>query len=490
MTNIQFPVHQVPNYVRQTAKILLESGHQAYLVGGAVRDLLLERQTKDFDIATNALPEKTVKLFEKSISTGERFGNVIVVAQDEQGESFDVDVTTFRKEENYFGGRWPGKVEFTSEIEEDLSRRDFTINSLAINLELIISDKDQMIEVDKIIDPYNGIGDLLAKTIKAVRNPIERMNEDGLRAFRACRLASELSFTIDEKTKNAIKQTLHVTQQISMERIRDELKKMIKHSPKPSVGFLFLDQLGLLNQILPELLENKGIEQPEWHEDDVFIHSLKCLDIAEDSIKFAALFHDIGKARTISQDEKGTHFFGHDKLGAEITKEIMLRLRFSRKEAEDTANLVRWHMFYYPSADWRKENDIDQEEDLPEEKNIYGWTDTAIRRFIRKVGGIDEINKLIKLRIADASANPKTNFNPKEISILEKRIAKVMSEDMALKVTDLDIDGDDLIQLGFKTGKSIGIVLNKLLELVTNKPRLNNKKDLINVAKKLLFKNN
>lgn len=480
MKQIEFPVKRVPKYVRDTANKLIVAGFSAYLVGGAVRDLLLERPTKDFDIATNALPDQTSSIFTKSIATGKKFGNIIVVAEDEYGEKFDVDVTTFRKEEDYYGGRWPGKVEFTSAIEEDLSRRDFTINAMAINMLEILNDEDQFLNLNKIIDPYNGIADILEGIVKAVGDPNERMNEDGLRAFRACRIASEISFILEENTKNAIKKRIDVAEKISKERIRDEIKKMIKHSPKPSIGFLLMEELGLLNQIMPELCENKGIEQPEWHIEDVFLHSLKTLDLAEDDIKFAALFHDIGKAKTKTQDEKGTHFYGHDKVGAEITQNIMTRLRFSNHEAEATANLVRWHMFYYPSADWRKQYNIDA--DLLDTNQFYGWTDSAIRRFIRKVGGPDQVEKLMKLRIADASANPKTLFNPKEIKILEERIAKVMSEDMALKVTDLDIDGNELMKLGIKPGPQIGQVLNYLLEEVTNNPGLNNKNDLLNVS--------
>lgn len=478
MVEIFFDTNKIPYYVRQAAKLLNNAGFESYLVGGAVRDLLVGRNTKDYDIATNALPEQVQHVFPKAILTGAKFGNTIAVMEDENGERFDVDITTYRKEENYFGGRWPGKVEFTTEIEEDLSRRDFTINALAVSLEYILKDSDQRIGMEQIIDPFNGIGDILSGTIRAVRDPFERMSEDGLRAFRACRLASELLFTIEEETQKAIKSTLHVSEKISMERIRDEILKMIKHSRFPSTGFKLMDELGLLEQIIPELSKGKFIFQPEWHTDDVFTHSLKTLDLAEDDIKLAALFHDIGKVVTMTQDETGTHFYGHDVKGAEMTKEIMQRLRFSNKEIERTANLVRWHMFYYPSADWRKLNKIENSSEKPTD---HGWTDSAIRRFLKNIGGVDVIDDLIKLRIADASANPKNNYDSVEIDVFQKRIADVIAKDVALKISDLDIKGEDLISMGLNPGPEFSKILNLLLEKVLDDPGLNKRDKLIEI---------
>jgi tRNA nucleotidyltransferase (CCA-adding enzyme) len=481
MKTIQFDSRKIPSYVRTTAKKLLDAGFESYLVGGAVRDLLVGRKTKDFDIATNALPDQVQEIFPKAILTGAKFGNTIVVVEDKYGERYDVDVTTYRKEENYFGGRWPGKVEFTTQIEEDLSRRDFTINAMAISMAYILKDQDQLINIEQIIDPYFGISDILSGTIRAVRDPYERMGEDGLRAFRACRLASELLFTIEEETQKAIKSTLHVTEKISMERIRDELLKMIKHSKFPSKGFIMMEKLGLLEQIIPELLKGKKIFQPQWHEDDVFTHSLKTMDLAEDSIKIAALFHDIGKVETMSEDETGIHFYGHDVVGAEITKNILQRLRFSNKEVDRISNLVRWHMFYYPSADWRKENSL--KSDLSDIGNKHGWTDSAIRRFIKNVGGLDVIDELMKLRIADATANPKHDYDSIELEIFQARIAEVIAKEMTLKVTDLEIDGKDLKIMGFEPGPLYSKILNFLLEKALDDPQVNKKEILIKLIK-------
>lgn len=480
---IEFPTKQVPNFVINTAKVLISNGYSAFLVGGAVRDLLLERKVKDFDITTNALPEQVESIFPKSISTGAKFGNIIVIAEDEFKERHDVDVTTFRQEENYFGGRWPTKVEYTTKVEDDLSRRDFTINAMAIDIQLIIDDVDRNIPIEKIVDPFLGISDILSGTIRAVGEPEKRFGEDGLRAFRACRLATELTFTIEEETFKAIRKSTNIANKVSMERIRDELLKMIHHSPIPSNGIRLMDELNLLQFVIPELVNAKNITQPLWHSEDVFNHSLKTMDLAEDNIKIAALLHDIGKTETISEDEKGIHFFGHDKTGAEISEKILKRLKFSNSEIKRITNLIRWHMFYYPSADWRKENQIKENNNSTEKTERkkafkHGWTDSAIRRFIKKVGGEEQIEDLIKLRIADASANEKSTFDPKEIQALEKRISEVREKDMVLKVSDLNITGNDLMNLGVNHGPKIGKILNNLLEMVLDEPNLNSYKEL------------
>lgn len=416
--------------------------------------------------------------------TGATFGTVIVLPQDEKGETFDVEVTTYRSEEDYVGGRWPSKVEFTSSIEEDLERRDFTVNALALDL---TQEKEL-----KLIDLFSGSDDLQKKIIRAVGNPKERFSEDGLRGFRGCRLASQLEFTIEEKTFKAISETLDIAEKVSMERVRDELMKLLMNSPKPSVGLRLLKDSGLLKLFIPELLEGVGITQPEWHADDVFDHSMKTVDLAEDSIKVAALFHDIGKVRTKTEDKKGTHFYKHDIKGAEMTKEILKRLRFSKAEVERVEKLIRWHMFYYPSADWRKEKDLVKmsEEELKEERNKrlrMGWTDAAVRRFIVSVGGEDAIDDLMKLRIADANANPKTTFHPIEIEALEKRISEVRAKEMALKVGDLDINGKDLAKLGIEKGPKMGEILQNLLDKVIEDPGLNRKETLLEEARKLVL---
>jgi putative nucleotidyltransferase with HDIG domain len=475
---------KIPHYVFKVAEVLSKNGYEAFLVGGAVRDVLLGREPKDFDLATNALPEQMEQLFTKSVTTNAKFGTVLVIIESETGERFDVEVTTYRREEEYIGGRWPAKVEFTTSIVDDLSRRDFTINAIAINLSKINETAAE--EKDVIVDPFNGRADLEQKLLRAVGDPLERFGEDGLRSFKACRLASELGFSIDPKTFAAMKQTLHIARQISVERIRDEFLKLINYSPKPSVGIELLRESGLLELFLPELLTTIGLVQPDWHSEDVYLHSLRALDLAEDSIKIAALLHDIGKPKTRSEDENGVHFYSHDVVGAELVAEILTRLRFPKAEVLRNKQLVRWHMFYYPSADWRRINAISEAE-LKQNKgkpDYAGWTDGAIRRFIKNVGE-DLIEDLFKLRIADATSNPKSKFQPVEIQALEERIAEVRAKDMVIKISDLDISGDDLKLLGITPGPAMGKILNQLLERVIDQPILNEKSQLLKIASEI-----
>lgn len=483
----------IPTYVTNVAEELQKNNYEAYLVGGSVRDILLGRVPSDFDIATNAYPEEVEKIFPKSIPVGAKFGTIIVVTEDEKGERYDVEVTTYRSEADYFGGRWPSKIEFTKTIEEDLARRDFTINAVALDLQRF--DELNIKLEDILIDPYGGIQDLESHIIKAVGNPIDRFTDDGLRAVRGCRLAAQLDgaielkdendkgFVIEENTFEAMKQTNHITKQVSVERFREELMKLLLKSPKPSKGLRLMKEAGILQLFIPELLEGIEVNQPQFHVDDVFEHSLKTVDYAEDSIKLAALFHDIGKPRTRSEDERGIHFYGHDIKGAEMVREIMKRLKFPNTEIDRTANLVRWHMFYYPSADWRKEKTIPEHLELGS-SDSHGWTDAGIRRFIQNVGGEDVVDDLMKLRIADATANPKTDFHPRELDALAERISAVRAKDMVLRVEDLDISGHDLMQeLNIQPGKELGDILQFLLDKVIEEPLLNKKEELLKLAR-------
>lgn len=486
----------IPDYVINIAEELQKHNYEAYLVGGTLRDVLLGKVPEDYDIATNAYPEEIEKIFPKSIPTGAKFGTITVVTEVASGERFDVEVTTYRSEADYMGGRWPAKVEFTKTIDQDLARRDFTINALALNLQNF----DEIAPTAEfhtiLIDLFGGLADLEAKTIRAVGNAFDRFTEDGLRPMRACRLASQLEFEIEPETFDAIKQTNHITQMVSMERLRDEFMKLLVKSPKPSKGLRLLKDCGILQIIIPELLEGVAVQQPQFHVHDVFTHLLATVDAAEDDIKLAALFHDIAKPRCFSKDEKGVHFYGHDVMGAEMTEQIMRRMKFSNDETERTSRLVRWHMFYYPSISWREQTggerkyrsttsaELQQEiEQTRYGTNAGGWSDGAIRRLIINVGGEEAIDQLMKLRIADASANPKSEFNPEELDVLAKRIADVRSKDMALKITDLNITGHDLMEtFKLEPGPKIGEVMKHLLELVLDDPALNDRAELIKLA--------
>jgi poly(A) polymerase/tRNA nucleotidyltransferase (CCA-adding enzyme) len=489
----------VPGYVINIAEELQKAGFEAYLVGGSLRDVLLGKEPSDFDVATNAYPEEIEKIFPKSIPTGAKFGTITVVSEDDNGEKFDVEVTTYRSEADYMGGRWPTKVEFTKTIKEDLARRDFTINAMALDL-THLDDVEKSGNEDirsLIVDPFGGLSDLEDKVIRAVGDPIERFSEDGLRPMRACRIASQLEFKIDPTTFEAIKQTNHITKMVSAERIRDELMKLLLKSPKPSYGLQLMKDTGIMALVIPELLEGIDVTQPQFHVDDVFVHILKTVDAAEDEVKLAALFHDIAKPRTLTKDDKGIHFYGHDILGAEMTREIMTRLKFSNSEIERVSNLVRWHMFYYPSEDWRRGNvdkrkyremskdEIKSEIEKARNKNVAGgWSDGAIRRFIANVGGEENMDQLLKLRIADAVGNPMSDFNPQELDVLAERIAEVRAKDMALKVSDLDITGEDLMrELNLQPGPKLGEILNHLLDQVLEDPLKNEKSQLLELAR-------
>lgn len=461
---IEFPVKQIPNYIKIIGQTLINNGYKAYVVGGSIRDLLLEKETKDFDIATDATPEMIIQLFPNSISIGRKFGNIIVISEDEYGEKYEVDVTTFRKDSEYIQGRWPSKVTYSKSIKDDLSRRDFTINAMAINLKQVINDPDQMIPVDSIISPFQGLEDLLSKKIEAVGNADERMKEDGLRAFRACRFAAELNFTISNSLIKAIKNNLNTCNMISRERIRDEINKLLKYAKKPSIAFKLFEETGLLNNIIPELVESKYFYQPKYHSDNLFEHSLLTMDTAADNVKLAALFHDIGKIKTKTIDKYGIHYYGHDTIGAKIAKQILQNLKYPNKTINNITTLIKHHMFYFPT-----------------ESN--SWSDHSIIKLIQDIGNEELLQKLIELRIADANSNSKNNFHPEEILSLQKRISEIYKKNTPINMTDLKITGNDLKEIGIVDGKKIGRILKQILFEVQKNPELNSYSQLIELAK-------
>jgi tRNA nucleotidyltransferase (CCA-adding enzyme) len=464
----------IPSYVQKVARMLTNEGYQCYLVGGSLRDIILNINPEDYDMATDATPEQMLTIFPKSVLTGARFGMVTALVTDIDGETQEVQVTTFRSEEEYTDGRWPTKVNFIDDINRDLGRRDFTINAMALNLASAELDGNEAEKEWEIYDPFNGVKDLELKLIRAVGTPIERFKEDGLRGYRACRLASQLQFEIEPETLKAISEAVTISKLVSMERVRDEFMKLLMHSAKPSIGLELLRKTGLLELFLPELLEGYGVEQKLFHSDDVYSHILRTVDLATDRVKLAALFHDIAKPRT---DMQNGHFYGHDAVGAEIAREVMERLHFSKSEIKKVVTLVKNHMFFFPY-----ESENMREEDAQRVQQ-HVWTDAAVRRFIMRVGE-ENIDDLFALRIADASANPKSLFSPDEITQLQLRIAQVRMQDMALKITDLAINGNDLLELGLK-GPEIGKTLDSLLERVVEDPLLNDKEKLKDLVREV-----
>lgn len=430
---------QLPDEVINILFKLEKAGFDGYVVGGAVRDLLTGRQVDDWDFTTNAIPDEIQKVFPGSFYDN-KFGTVGIP---KEGSVFEV--TTFRTEHGYSDKRRPDKVEWGKSLDEDLSRRDFTINAMAVRAENI-----------EVIDPFGGQRDLENKLIRAVGDPSERFSEDALRMMRAIRLGAELGFGIEEKTLEAIKGNKDLIKEISWERIRDEFLKIIG-SPFPADGIKLLYGTELLGIILPELVKGAGIPQGGHHIYDVFTHGLESLRFCPSPdlwVRLATLLHDVGKPDTmVIRDGKPT-FYNHEVAGARIVKVIADRLRLPRGKRDFLWKMVRWHMFAYS----------------PE------MTDSAIRRFMRRVGK-EDVPKMMELRVGDrkGGGSKETSWRLEE---LKSRIAGLMND--PLTVADLKIDGFDVMKaLNIKPGPVIGKVLNFLFEEVLEDPGKNNREYLL-----------
>jgi len=426
-------------------RTLKAGGFAAYLVGGCVRDSLLGKTPEELDITTSARPNEVTKLFKKVVPTGIKYGTVTVLLSDGQYE-----VTTFRSDEKYIDGRHPSNVKFTDNIHKDLSRRDFTINALALDP-----------ETGQLIDDFNGQTDLKNKIIRTVGDPLERFSEDGLRPVRACRFAAKLGFEIEPITFAAISRTLKIVKKVAPERIHDELIKLLA-TDKPSVGFELMRKSGLLGLIMPELEISFGVEQPpQYHKYDVYWHSLYSCDAAPKGfyrLRLAALLHDIGKPSC----KEGYTFYNHDHAGVKIAEKILKRLKFSNEDIKQITNLIGNHMFEYTCA----------------------WSDAAVRRFIRRVGGTENIDDLFALREADAKAM-EHEAGWEYLNELRKRIDKVIAEENALAVSDLKVSGNDVMKvLKIKPGPKVGQTLKALLEKVLDDPKLNDRETLLKLIKK------
>lgn len=441
------PVH-IPKDLKKAAGIFAEAGFQCWLVGGAVRDGLLGRSSEDYDLATDATPQQVVSLFHRTIPTGIKHGTVTILLGSHQFET-----TTFRRDGDYSDGRRPDSITYSTDIHEDLARRDFTINAIAWNL------------VDKcLLDPHNGQEDLAKGIIKAIGIPRKRFEEDGLRSVRACRFASQLGFVVEPATLQAIAGALENVPGLSVERIWEELKKILR-SPAPSRGLRLFRETGLLEIIIPELNECVGVDQKGRHTLDVFEHSLAACDAAPApnlAVRAAALFHDIGKpvVKELGDDGEIT-FYRHDIVGGEVTEKILMRYKASNADRNRIVRLVRHHMFHYSSD----------------------WTDAAIRRFIMRVG-LDILEDLMALRLADASSiAPGLPAPTAHLSELIGRIDGILESEAALSIRDLDIGGKDLIQkLGIRPGPILGRLLEHLLDCVLEDPEINQRDKLLEMS--------
>lgn len=439
-------MERIPEDILKIINRINEKGYEAYIVGGSVRDMLLGRVPSDWDIATNAKPKDIKSIFSKTIDTGIKHGTITVSM-----ENYDVEVTTYRKESVYSDKRRPDSVEFVENIYEDLRRRDFTINSIALKPE------------QGFIDYNNGIEDLKAKTIRCVGNPKERFGEDALRMIRAVRFAAQLGFDLETATLQAIKENAKNITDISSERIREEFKKILISSDVKR-GIYLMEGTGLLKFILPELDDCIGLEQENpHHEFDVFKHTVTAVSNIEPKLhlRLIMLLHDIGKLYTKTIDEKGLgHFYNHEEVSAQLSEQILDRLRFDRIIKRKVVNLVRWH-------DYRLNAD-----------------EKAIRRAINKMGR-EEFEDYLLIRDADIKAQSmkymKTKLeNQRKIGQIYQVIVQ-KNEPLTLK--DLNIDGCDLKNLGVSEGEKIRLTLDFLMDKVLDNPFLNEKQTLINMAK-------
>ena len=435
------------------------AGFKAYLVGGAVRDIFLHKKPHDFDVATNATPQDVMKLFRTVIPTGFEHGTVTV-----HHSGLEIEVTTFRTESGYSDGRHPDSVNYAATIEEDLARRDFTINAIAADL------KD-----GRIVDPFGGRLDIKKKIIRTVGAAHERFMEDGLRPVRCIRFACKLGFSIENNTFSEIfeKEILNKVASISVERFRDEFEKMLV-SAKPSTGLKLLEETGIMAIFIPELLDGRGCIQSDkrgFHEFDVLDHLYYACDGAPAeklNVRLAALFHDIGKPAAKKLTDETITFYNHERISAEQTEKILTRLKFPNTVINNVCHLIREHMFNY-------------------EPN---WTIAAVRRFIIRVGR-ENLNDLYDLRIADIYGmhNQKVDFRFSEpiarLIELKDRIAEELEKNNALSLKDLAINGNDLIAAGFTKGKQLGVILNQLLDCVLEDPGMNTREKLMEVARSI-----
>lgn len=427
--------YSIPEDVTSIYKKIQDQGFEVYFIGGCIRDLVMGIPVKDWDLTTNALPENIQEIFPDSFYDNS-FGTVGVPLEDESGV---VEITTYRTEGSYENHRKPSSVSWGESLDEDVKRRDFTVNTLALKW----TEKSQ-----EIIDLENGLEDIEKKQIKAVGNADERFKEDALRMLRAIRFTSQLGFNIEDETKNAISKNKELILKISGERIRDELLKILK-TERAYEGIMLMDELGILNLILPELSKGKGVSQlrpGRHHKDDVFTHnvlSLKYCPSENPLVKFSALLHDVGKPDVASTDKNGyVIFYNHEVVGARIAKDICDRLHFSKKDREKIYTLIRWHMFT-----------IDEH-----------ITDSAVRRFIRRVG-VENVADMMDLRIGDRLGGGTQLAESWRLKKFKERLSEQLNPPFS--INDLAIDGNDIMrELNIPPGREIGNILQTLFEEV------------------------
>ena len=449
MTNTIHPI------LKEIASIFNNSGKQVYLVGGAVRDILRGRKIHDWDIATDALPEEVTAIVKRAggkvVPTGIKHGTVTVFYK-----RHSVEVTTFRTESTYSDGRRPDQVCYAATIKEDLSRRDFTMNAIALRL-----------PKGEVVDPFGGAKDIRAGIIRCVGNAAERFSEDGLRPMRAVRFAAQLGFEMEKNTLDAIPGVLPVAAKVSWERVRDEFDKIIT-SALPSRAFLLMEKTGLLELFLGELAVCRGIDQKGFHKFDVLDHSLLACDYAARSgysyeLRLAALLHDIGKPQARQMGEAGVWtFYRHEEISRTMCRKMLGRLRCSNAVIDRVSHLVKEHMFNYTED----------------------WSDSAVRRFIARVGE-ENLEDLYRLRRSDTYAFSGEESEPRSLTLLAARVREALAYSRTFTIKDLAVSGKDLMGIGIESGKKMGIILRELLETVLDDPNQNTQEKLLEIADKM-----
>ncbi len=429
----------LPWEINKTLSLLNEQGYSAYVVGGAVRDHLMGRIINDYDICTDALPNEVQNVFSnfRVIETGLKHGTVTVLI----GTS-SIEITTFRTDGSYSDGRHPDSVDFTKDVIKDLSRRDFTVNAIAYS------------PAHGFIDPFGGIKDIQSATIRCVGDPLKRFSEDALRILRALRFSSTLGFEIDKETSDAISELKNNLSLVSKERIRDEMKKLICGIEMSRVMHIYRDVIAL---IIPDISQTFSYDQNNPHHDfDLYTHTIKTVSNlpADPILRFSGLLHDIAKPLTESKDKNGiSHFYGHAHIGAQKAEDILKDLRFSNVEIRRIVTLIRHH------------------------DGVIEETEAAVRKKLSKIG-IEMYFDLLDLQRADnASQKLDSSLRADHNDTLRSIANRILSKDHCLSLSDLAVDGNDIIELGYK-GKEIGKALSCLLNAVLNGETKNTKEHL------------
>ena len=436
--------YRVPEEIAKVSGGLRNAGFESYLVGGCIRDLILGLEPKDWDITTNASPEQIQALFPDSFYENE-YGTVGVKTGSEDLRRAIIEITPYRLESGYSDKRRPDKVEFGTSLSEDLARRDFTINAIAL-------DESK----GHLIDPYDGLKDIKDKLVRAVGNASERFNEDALRMLRAVRFVAELGFGIDGNTAAAISGNSKHLRHVSRERVRDELVRIL-NSSQPMNALVLAQQLGILEYIVPDLIRGIGVDQNQAHSYDVFEHNLRTIQHAADKgfgldIRLAGLYHDIAKPETRrrSEEKNDWTFHGHDVVGSRVTKKALEELRFSRETIEKVVKLVRWHMFFSD----------------PEQITL-----SAVRRMITNVGK-ENIQDLLNLRICDRIGTGRPKEQPFRFRKYKAMVDQALRD--PISVAMLKTDGVRIMEkFHVKAGPVIGYTLHALLEEVLDDANLN-----------------